>query len=57
MWYRVKERQRIQWNRIESLNNVFRHMCPFTYHIGGTAVGNSLFRKKIQSQLDAHMKT
>ena len=46
MWYRVKERQRIQWNRIESLNNVFRHMCPFTYHIGGTAVGNSLFRKR-----------
>ena len=46
MWYRGKERQRIQWNRIESLNNVFRHMCPFTYHIGGTAVGNSLFRKR-----------
>ena len=46
MWYRCKERQRIQWNRIESLNNVFRHMCPFAYHISGTAVGNSLFRKR-----------
>ena len=46
MWYRCKERKRIQWNRIESLNNVFRHMCPFAYHIGGTAVGNSLFRKR-----------
>ena len=33
-------------DRIESLNNVLRHMCPFTYHIGGTAVGNSLFRKR-----------
>ena len=46
MWYRCKERQRIPWNRIESLNNVFRHMHPFAYHIGGTAVGNSLFRKR-----------
>ena len=46
MWYRCKERQRIQWNRIESLNNVFRHMRPFTYHKGGTAVVNSLFRKR-----------
>ena len=46
IWYRCKERQRIQWNRIESIKNVFRHMCPFTYHKGVTAVGNSLFRKR-----------
>ena len=27
MWYRWKDRQMIQWNRIESLKEVFRHMC------------------------------
>ena len=57
MWYRCKDRQMIQWNRIQSLKEVLRHMCPFTYHKADTAVGNSLFRKKILSQLDAHMKT
>ena len=38
-----------QWNRIESLKEVLRHMCPFVYHKGGTAVGNSLSRKYFQS--------
>ena len=57
MLYRCKDRQMTQWNRIERLKEVLRHMCPFTYHKDGTVVGNSLFRKKILLQLDAHMKT
>jgi len=27
MWYRWKDRQMIQWNRRDSLKEVFRHMC------------------------------
>ena len=38
-----------QWNRIESLEEVPRHMCPFVYHKGGTAVGNSLPEKDSES--------
>ena len=38
-----------QWNRIESLKEVPRHMCPFVYHKGGTAVGNSLPEKDSES--------
>ena len=49
MWYRCKDRQMTQWNRIESLKEVPRHMCPFVYHKGGTAVGNSLPEKDSES--------
>ena len=38
-----------QWNRIESLEEVPRHMCPFVYHKGGTAVGNRLPEKDSES--------
>ena len=46
MWYRWKDRQMTQWNRIESLKEVLKHMCPSVYHKGGIAVGNSLSRKR-----------
>ena len=46
MLVRVFKITRDMQKEVESLKEVLRHMCTFVYHKGGTAVGNSLSRKR-----------
>ena len=50
MQYWCEDREMIQWNRRESLKKD-SDICS-SYDKGSTAVGKSLFKKKILSQFD-----